>query len=153
MTDHKLLPRVPTEEAVNDGVQFALRAKVTDSWTAYISDLYQVMFDASLACEPAAELPGWEEMVNTLAEFFYVCAVAHHSRFTPGPLDSERFRELSVQQAGEVLTAARVPELLARVQRLEGALNAVLSDSEMHSLSIRTRDKIHQARAALESKP
>ena len=137
MTDHKLLPRVPTEESVKAGVQFALKAKVTDSWPAYISELYQIMFDAA----PAAEMPGWGEWVERMDKAIR----AYHPQ-----LDGQR------AYAGEISAMARVPELLARVGRLEEALRDVVdvrSQRDEMDAAIVSAEAVRRARAALENKP
>lgn len=175
MTDHKLLPRVPTDEMVRIGGKAHCykigcasdyedcsycsgeKTKLGDSCADGALAAYQAMFDAA----PAAEMPGWEEMVGKVADY-----VTGHS------YDGNPFW-LGRHGAIAVLTAARVPELLARVQRLEEALRPFAffsaqydrqplrgQDDSFYGLHVGTEyeailklSDMQKARAALENKP
>lgn len=127
MTEHKLMPcpfcGKPGEMMFDPGVPSGKRH--------YSVGCRDVECDAFLLCRaaataedniiawntraPAAELPGWEEMVEAAAK-----ALARDHGDDP---DEYGFLiTLWNERAVIALTAARVPELLARVQRLEALL-------------------------------
>lgn len=141
MTDHKLLPRVPTEEMLAGADKFYSERVFT---AVSAAEIYQAMFDAA----PAAELPGWEEMVEKAADY-----VTGHSYDGKPDL-------LGDHGAIAILTAARVPELLARVQRLETALRraeatftAIRANTELATIWALAMAESEDIRAALENKP